>query len=455
VHSFHYQDGKLHCEDVDLAQVAQEFGTPLYVYSAGTILDHYNRLDQSLGDLDHEICYAVKANSNRAILKLLADAGAGFDIVSGGELFRLIAAGGDPSKATFAGVGKSRDEIEYALEQRVHSFNVESEAELECIAKIAAAKNLRAPIAVRVNPDVDPHTHEYISTGSHENKFGIALEHTAAVYERATKLDKIDIVGVQMHIGSQITEAEPFAAAIRKVAPLVRQLKSQYGIKFFSIGGGMGIIYRRALESGSGKWWHDHGGEPSAFSIGDYAKAIVPPLRELGIRILVEPGRFLVGNAGVLLTRVRYIKSAAGRIRRGEQTVQKNFAIVDAGMNDLIRPALYQSYHEIVPVEEPGGTGSVPSKKKKDDTEVVLPTKQKVDIVGPVCESGDFFALDREMPPLREGDLLAIMSAGAYGFVMASNYNSRPLPAEVVVRGDKFSLVRKRQTYEDLLRGEL
>ena len=238
----------------------------------------------------------------------------------------------------------------------------------------------------------------------------------------------IDIVGVQMHIGSQITEAEPFANAIKKVAPLVRELKSKYGIKFFSIGGGMGIIYRRALESGSGKWWHEHGGEPSAFSVRDYADAIVPPLRDLGIRILVEPGRFLVGNAGVLLTRVRYIK----------QTGEKKFAIVDAGMNDLIRPALYQSYHEIVPVIEP-------SKSKTE----------KIDIVGPVCESGDFFALDREMPELHEGDLLAIMSAGAYGFVMASNYNSRPLPAEALVRGDKFALIRKRQTWEDLVREEV
>jgi len=429
VHSFRYRDGQLYCEDVDLAQVAGEFGTPLYVYSAGTVLDHYHRLDRSLGQLDHLICYAVKANSNRAILKLLADVGAGFDIVSGGELFRVLAAGGNPRNCTFAGVGKSRDEIEYALEQRVYSFNVESEAELDCIAEIAAAKKLRAPIAVRVNPDVDPHTHEYISTGTHENKFGIALEHAAAVYERAARLSQIEIVGAQMHIGSQITEAEPFAAAIQKVIPLVRQLKSAYGIRFFSIGGGMGIIYRRALESGSGKWWHgDHGGESSAFSVKDYADAIVPLLSEPGIRILLEPGRFLIGNAGVLLTRIRYLKEAG----------QKQFAIVDAGMNDLIRPALYQSYHEIVPVAEPGGTGL-----------------EKIDIVGPVCESGDFFALDREMPPVRQGDLLAIMSAGAYGFVMASNYNSRPLPAEVLVRGSRFSLIRKRQTNEDLVRGEL
>ena len=431
MHFFHYRDGKLHCEDVDLAGVAEKLGTPLYVYSAGTILDHYTRLDAALAPLDHLICYAVKANSNRAILKLLADAGAGFDIVSGGELFRVLGAGGDPAKCTFTGVGKSREEIEYALEQGVYSFNVESESELENIDRIAGAKNLRAPIALRVNPDIDPHTHEYISTGSHENKFGIALDRIAAVYESAAKMRNIDIVGVQMHIGSQITEAQPFASAIWKLAPIVRELKSKYAIKFFSIGGGMGIIYRRALESGSGKWWHDHGGESSAFSIRDYADAIVPPSRQLGIRIVVEPGRFLVGNAGVLLTRVGYIKKSGA----------KKFAIVDAGMNDLIRPALYHSYHEIVPVKE-----------TKSERERKI---SKIDIVGPVCESGDFFALDREMPKLDEGDLLAIMSGGAYGFVMASNYNSRPLPAEGLVRGDKFALIRKRQTWKDLVRGEI
>ena len=431
MHSFRYHAGTLHCEDVDLVGVAEKFGTPLYVYSAVTILDHYARLDAALAPLDHLICYAVKANSNRAILKLLADAGAGFDIVSRGELYRVIAAGGDPARCTFAGVGKSREEIAFALEQGVYSFNVESEAELESIDRIASAKNLRAPIALRANPDVDPRTHEYVSTGSRENKFGIALGQLPAVYERAAKMRNIEIVGVQMHIGSQITEAEPFASAIKKVAPIVRELKSKYGIKFFSIGGGMGIIYRRALESGSGKWWHDHGGESSAFSIRDYAEAIVPPLRELGIRILVEPGRFLVGNAGVLLTRVHYIK----------QTAEKKFAIVDAGMNDLIRPALYQSYHEIVPCR-----ASAAADAKRTE---------KIDIVGPVCESGDFFALDREMPEVHEGDLLAIMSAGAYGFMMASNYNSRPFPAEALVHGDKVSLIRERQTWEDLVRGEI
>jgi diaminopimelate decarboxylase len=429
VHSFRYRDGQLHCEDVDLAQVAEQLGTPLYVYCAGTILDHYARLDAALAPLDHLICYAVKANSNRAILKLLADAGAGFDIVSGGELYRVLAAGGDPAKCTFAGVGKSREEIEYALEQRVYSFNVESEAELEHIDGIAGAKETRAPIALRVNPDVDPHTHEYISTGLHENKFGIPLDRIRALYEQGAKMRNVEIVGVQMHIGSQIAEAKPFASAIGKVAPIVRELKSRYGIKFLSVGGGMGIVYQRALESGSGKWWHEHGNESFAFSVRDYAGAIVPPLRELDVRILVEPGRFLVGNGGVLLTRVRYIK----------KTGAKKFAIVDAGMNDLIRPALYQSYHEIVPVAEPSRTKSA----------------EKIDIVGPVCESGDFFALAREMPELHEGDLLAIMSAGAYGFVMASNYNSRPLPAEVLVRGDQFALIRKRQTWEDLVRDEL
>jgi diaminopimelate decarboxylase len=434
VHSFQYRDGQLHCEDVDLARVAREFGTPVYIYSAGTILDHYRRLDAALAPLDHLICYAVKANSNRAILKLLAKAGAGFDIVSGGELFRVLKAGGDARKCTFAGVGKSREEIEYALEQGVYSFNVESEAELEYIDQIASGKGVRAPIALRANPDVDPHTHEYISTGSHENKFGIALDRLAAVYERAAKLDKIDIVGVQMHIGSQITEAGPFADAIKKVAPLVRELKTKYDIKFFSIGGGLGIVYESSFASGSGAWWDES--KSKNLSIQQYVDLVLPPLRELGLRILLEPGRLLVGNAGVLLTRVRYIKTAG----------QKKFAIVDAGMNDLIRPALYHSYHEIVPVAEPITSKSTSTSKSKTE---------KIDIVGPVCESGDFFALDREMPEMGEGDLLAIMSAGAYGFVMASNYNSRPLPAEALVRGDKFALIRKRQTNEDLIRGEV
>jgi diaminopimelate decarboxylase len=428
VHSFHYREGDLYCEDVALSHVAEKYGTPLYVYSAGTILDHYRRLDAALAPLDHLICYAVKANSNGAILKLLSEQGSGFDIVSGGELFRVLAAGGDPQRCTFAGVGKSQDEIEYALDQRVLSFNVESEAELAYIDRIARGKNLRAPIALRVNPDVDAGTHRYVSTGRSENKFGIALDRVAAVYEEAARMPNIVIRGVQMHIGSQITDATPFAEAIAKVAPLIHELRQRHALEFFSVGGGMGIIYKRALESGSGKWWHEHDGEASAFSVADYAAAILPPLRELNLRVLLEPGRFLVGNAGVLLTTVRYLK----------QTEHKKFVIVDAGMNDLIRPALYQSYHEIVPVREP------------------LDSKREiVDVVGPVCESGDFFAQDREMPAMKAGDVTAIMSAGAYGFVMASNYNSRPLPAEVLVHGRDFTLVRKRQTLAELVQGEV
>ena len=427
MHSFHYRNGELFCEDVAVARTAREFGTPLYVYSAGTILDHYRRLDAALASLDHLICYAVKANSNGAILKLLADTGAGFDIVSGGELFRVLKAGGKADKCTFAGVGKSREEIEYALREGVHSFNIESEAELDALDCIARDMAVQAPIALRVNPDVDASTHRYISTGKSENKFGIALDRVAAVYEKAASLGNIRIRGIQMHIGSQITAAKPFAEAIAKVAPLVRELKDKHGLDFFSIGGGMGIVYKRALESGSGKWWHEHGGEESAFSVADYAAAVVPPLRELGLRVLLEPGRFLVGNAGVLVTRVTYVK----------KTANKQFVIVDAGMNDLIRPALYQSYHEIVPVLEPA----------QGDLQIV-------DIVGPVCESGDFFAQDRQLPSLKEGDLVALMSAGAYGFVMASNYNSRPLPAEVLVNENRSLLIRRRQTVEDMVRDE-
>lgn len=425
MHSFHYRDRCLHCEEVDLEQVAAEVGTPVYVYSAGTIQDHYRRLDGALRGLEHEICYAVKANSNRAVLRLLAEEGAGFDIVSGGELFRVLAAGGDPSRCTFAGVGKSREEIEYALAEGVHCFNLESEAELDYTERIAASKGVRAPIALRVNPDVESGSHHYITTGRSENKFGIALDRVAEIYAAAARLPHITIRGVQMHIGSQITEAAPFAEAIAKITPLVLELKKAYGIEFFSIGGGMGIVYQSSLASGSGDWWKRDA--TGALTIENYAAAIVPALRGLGLRILLEPGRFLVGNAGVLLTRVRYIK----------KTAQKKFAIVDAGMNDLIRPALYQSYHEIVPAREPGSAAH-----------------ETIDVVGPVCESGDFFAQDREMPPLAEGDLVSVMSAGAYGFVMASNYNSRPLPAEVLVRGAEFSLIRERQTLADLVRGE-
>jgi diaminopimelate decarboxylase len=411
-----------------LEQVAQTFGTPLYVYSANTILDHYRRLDAALSEIDHFICYSVKANSNGAILKLLADAGASFDIVSGGELFRVLKAGGDPASCAFAGVGKSTEEIEYALEQDVFSFNVESEAELETISRIAGARGVIAPIALRVNPSVETHTHRYISTGQSESKFGIALNRVASVYEKMAQMSSLRIRGVQMHLGSQITEAGPFTEAIEKMAPLVRDLKKRYNIEFFSIGGGMGIVYESSLASGGDEWWQKKSEEArQQLTIAEYSAATLPALRKLKLRIVLEPGRFLVGNAGVLLTRVLYIK----------QTERKKFAIVDAGMNDLIRPALYQSYHEIVPVREPADA-----------------RRAKMDVVGPVCESADFFAEDRELPELRKGDLVALMSAGAYGFAMASNYNSRPLPAEVLVHGDRFALIRERQTNEDLVRGE-
>jgi diaminopimelate decarboxylase len=427
MHSFHYQRGKLTCESYPLDKAAERYGTPLYVYSSHTIVDHYKRLDQALHELHHEICYAVKANSNLAVIRLLAEQGAGFDIVSGGELYRVIKAGGNPVKCTFAGVGKSREEIEYALRCEVLSFNVESEQELSAINEIAKSLNKRAPIAIRVNPDVSANTHKYITTGKTENKFGIAIDRVTEVYRRARTFTNIKIRGVQMHIGSQITDSRPFVQAIEKMLPLVRQLKSDCGIEFFSIGGGIGIVYRGSLESGDEVWWKQD--EPKhALTIQEYASAIVPLLKGLPIRVLLEPGRFLVGNAGVLLTRVLYVK----------RSPVKTFVIVDAGMNDLIRPALYQGYHEIVPVRE------------SKDRPVT-----RVDVVGPVCESGDFFALDRELTEVEPGEVLALMSAGAYGFTMASNYNSRPLPAELLISGTEAKIVRRRQSYADLISMEI
>ena len=322
-------------------------------------------------------------------------------------------------------MGKTEAEIKYALQQGILAFNVESEAELAYINEVAGSVGHRAPISLRVNPDVDADTHKYISTGKSENKFGIAFERVAAVYEAAAKMPNIAIRGVQMHIGSQITKVNPFAEAVGKMAPLVAELKERHGIEYFSIGGGIGIVYDPSLASGSPEWWNAeaHG----RLTLAAYAEAVVPTLKKLGLRILVEPGRFMVGNAGVLLTRVLYLKKGG----------HKKFVIVDAGMNDLIRPALYESYHEIVPVAQPDAD-----------------RKEKVDIVGPVCESGDFFAQDRELPPLKEGDLIALMSAGAYGFSMASNYNSRPLPAEVIVHGCVSEVIRHRQSLADLIHGE-
>lgn len=431
MHGFHYQDSELFCDGVGLACLAKAHGTPLYVYSANTILDHYQRLDAGLTGVDHLVCFAMKANSNLAILNLLAKAGSGFDIVSGGELYRVVKAGGDPAKCTFAGVGKTRDEIVYALQQGVYSFNVESEAELRYINEVAGELGMVAPVAVRLNPNVDAKTHAKISTGKSENKFGIEFDAIAAVYARAAReLPNVKLRGVQMHIGSQITSVNPFAQAVEKVLPLVAELKALYGLEFFSIGGGMGIIYQDSLASGATKWWDDkrRSGEPLPLTIEEYAATLLPMLKKLDLRILLEPGRFMVGNAGVLLTKVLYEKHGS----------VKTFKIVDAGMNDLIRPTLYEGHHEIVPVQQ-----------AKDGA-----VKELVDVVGPICESGDFLAQNREIAPVKAGDLLAVMSAGAYGFVMASNYNTRPLPAEILVVGDRAHVVRRRQTLDDCLAGE-
>ena len=431
MHSFRYVDGSLKCEGVDLNALADDVGTPVYVYSAATIRGNYRRLDTALAPLENRmICYAMKANSSLSVLNLLAGEGAGFDIVSGGELFKVLKAGGRADRCTFAGVGKTASDIDYALRQGIYSFNVESEEELETINAVAAQAGLIAPIAIRVNPDVDAPTHKFISTGKSKNKFGIGLDRALAVYERAASLPNLRIRGLQTHIGSQILKASPFAEAIRKLTPLVLELKARHGLEFFSIGGGVGIVYHGALVSGDAAWWKEEADDEGASKRLDprvYAEEVIEPLQALGLRIIFEPGRFIVGTAGVLLSTVLYRKS----------TPTKNFVIVDAGMNDLIRPALYEGYHEIEPLRQP------------------LPgTLEKVDVVGPVCESGDFFAQDREVPVLSPGDRIALMSAGAYGFVMASTYNARPLLPEVLVEGDQAAVVRERQTWDDLIRGE-
>jgi diaminopimelate decarboxylase len=428
MHGFSYKNGSLFCEGVELQTLADTHGTPLYVYSANTILDHYRRLDAALGSIDHEVAYAVKANSNLSVLRLLASEGAGFDIVSGGELYRVIQAGGNPARCTFAGVGKTRAEIEYALQQGIYSFNVESEEELRYLNVVAGELGVMAPAAVRVNPNVDAKTHKYISTGKSENKFGVDFSAIEDLYARAaTELKNIRLRGLQMHIGSQLTSVDPFVEAVKKVAPLATTLKEKHGIEFWSIGGGIGIVYRESLESGARDWWDAKADAERPLTVEQYGASVVPLLEPLGLKILLEPGRYIVGNAGVLLTRCLYEKKGTA----------KTFKIVDAGMNDLIRPALYEGHHEIVPLKEPG-------------TERI-----KADVVGPICESGDFFCQDRELPDFQVGETVALMSAGAYGFVMASNYNSRPLPAEILVQGSTAQVVRKRQTLDDLLVGEL
>jgi diaminopimelate decarboxylase len=425
MHDFHYVRNHLHCAGVSIQSLAKKFGTPLYVYSSQTLTDHFQKLDAALVPLDQLICFAIKSNSNQAVLRTLADLGSGFDTVSGGEIQRVIAAGGDPRKCIFAGVGKTEDEIAFALRKRIYSFNVESEPELERINRIASQLKKKAPVAIRVNPNVDAQTHKKITTGTYENKFGIAFEKIPGVYARAAKLKHIRLRGLQMHIGSQLTQVKPFADAVRKVAPLATKLKAKHGIEFLSIGGGLGIKYEDALASGDANWWNRKEAK-GILTPAKYAAKLVPLLQPLGLKILIEPGRFISGNAGILVTRVEYVK----------RTGHKYFAIVDAAMNDLIRPAFYESYHEIIPV-------------KKGRARAV-----KTDVVGPICETGDTFCQDRPIPRVTEGDFLAILSAGAYGFVMASTYNTRPLAAEVLVKGRRAAVVRERQAVVDVWAGE-
>ena len=413
MNDFHYHRGELCCEQVPLRKLAEKFGTPLYVYSRRHIVGQFTALDRAFRPVDHTICYAVKANSNLAILAALAKAGAGFDIVSAGELYRVVQAGGDPMRCVFSGVGKTRAEIEYALKLGIYIFNVESEAELRQLDATARRLRRRAPIALRVNPHVDPDTHHYISTGKEESKFGISITRALAVYQATSQLPGVEIRGVQMHIGSQITKTAPYQLAIKKLLHLAEQVRTlaPATLQSFDIGGGLGICYRNETP-------------PTA---AQFAATVLPLVKKNGLWLLLEPGRFIVGNGGVLVTRVVYVK----------QTPVKTFIITDAGMNDLIRPALYESYHEILPVKQ------------------TRSRSRKADIVGPVCESGDFFAQGRLLPVASEDDLLAVMSAGAYGMAMASNYNSRPRPAEVLVTGASYRCVRKREQLADLIRGEV
>jgi diaminopimelate decarboxylase len=426
MHRFQRKGDKLYAEGVSLDGLADRLGTPLYVYSAGTILDHYRRLRGAMRAVDPLICYSVKANSNLAVLSLLAKAGSGFDVVSGGELERVRKAGGKASKCVFAGVGKTDEEIEAGLRHGVKAFHVESEEELERIAWVAGRKKGRsASVSLRVNPDVEAGGHAKITTGTYANKFGIPFEQVAGAYRRYSEDNRLKLVGIQMHIGSQITRSAPFRAAVRKMIPLVERLRDRHGLEYFDLGGGVGIVYEDALASGRDGWWNTRKSE-RAMTLTDYATSVVPMLRNLKMQILLEPGRFLVGNAGVLLAEVLYRK----------QTGRKHFTVVNAGMNDLVRPAMYEAYHQIEPIGKP------------------RPGAISTDVVGPVCESGDVFCHDRSISPLERGDRVAILSAGAYGFSMASNYNTRPRPAEVLVSGTRAKVIRKRETVADLWRGE-
>jgi diaminopimelate decarboxylase len=409
---FELRNGELHAEDVPLRRIAEEHGTPCYVYSAATLRRHYRVFDEAFAAVDHLVCFSVKANSNLAVLDLLAREGSGFDIVSGGELHRCLRAGADPKKIVFSGVGKTAGEIRAALEAGILAFNVESSAELDLVDAVARETGTRAPISLRVNPDVDPKTHPYISTGMKKAKFGIEIGRAVDEYERARAMKGIEIVGVDCHIGSQLTDVTPFADALARVRGLVLELRARgIEIRYLDFGGGLGITYE----------------DETPPLPKDYAAALLRDgVDKLGVKLLLEPGRVIVGNAGVLLTRVLFNKD----------TETKRFVIVDAAMNDLVRPALYGAYQGIEPVVPRG-----------------RPVRT-VDVVGPICESGDFLAKDRALAEVEPGELLAVRSAGAYGFVMASNYNTRPRAAEVIVDGETVHVARERETLEDLVRGE-
>ncbi|HMR03203.1 MAG TPA: diaminopimelate decarboxylase [Candidatus Competibacter phosphatis] len=408
---FEYRDGRLHAEDVPVADIAATVGTPCYIYSRATIERHWRAFDHAFGEHPHLVCYAVKANSNLAVLNVLARLGSGFDIVSGGELERVLAAGGDPGKIVFSGVGKRCDELEHALEMKIRCFNVESEAELALLERVAAERGQRAPVSLRINPDVDADTHPYISTGLKQNKFGIEVERALAVYARAAASPHLEIVGVDCHIGSQLTRVGPFVDALERVLALVGRLEAQgIAIRHLDLGGGLGIRYR----------------DEDPPLPAEHAAALLERLRDRSHEILIEPGRAIVGNAGILVTRVELLK-------QGED---KSFAVVDAAMNDLLRPALYSAWQAIIPVE-PRTRGE----------------PRRYDVVGPICETGDFLGKDRELN-IEPGDLLAVRSAGAYGFAMSSNYNSRPRAAEVMVHGSHFRVVRRREMVAELYAGE-
>lgn len=411
--SFHYRQGTLHCEDVPLAHIARAVGTPCYVYSYSAIRERYLRLAQALSGVPHLICYAMKACSNQAILRTLIREGAGLEIVAGGELYRALAAGADPRKIIYAGVGKRADEIAYALRSDVLLLNVESAQEMEAIEAIAAGLGKQAQVALRLNPDVDPATHPYIATGLRQAKFGMEVSEARQLVRERQRLAHVEIAGVHVHIGSQIMQLAPFVEATQRVVAFVRSLQAEgLTIRYVNLGGGLGIAYQ----------------DERPPSLEEWATALAEVAASLGCTLILEPGRALVGEAGALLTQVLYTK----------QNAAQRFVIVDAAMNDLIRPSLYDAYHPILPLEEARGQA----------------TPVRVDVVGPVCESSDFLAKERLLPPVQPGDLLAVMNAGAYGFSMASNYNSRPFAAEVLVHDDRYFVIRERQTVEDLIRGE-